>query len=57
MFLLYCFLFLDKIYHNQSQEGFIICHQKQPLEVFRKKKVFLKILEISQKNTCVGVFC
>ena len=28
--------------------------QKQPLEVFRKK-VFLKILQISQENTCVEV--
>ena len=28
--------------------------QKQPLEMFRKKKPFLKILEISQENTCVA---
>ena len=28
--------------------------QKQPLEVFRKK-VFLKILQISQENNCVEV--
>ena len=27
--------------------------QKQPAEVFCKKKVFLKILQISQENTCV----
>ena len=26
--------------------------QKQPAEVFCKKKVFLKILQISQENTC-----
>ena len=28
---------------------------KQPLEVFCKKKVFLKISQISQENTCVKV--
>ena len=34
----------------------IICTmQKQPPEVFCKKKVFLKILQESQENTCVGV--
>ena len=26
--------------------------QKQPLEVFCKKNVFLKISQISQENTC-----
>ena len=31
--------------------------QKQPLEVFFEKKVFLKVLQISQENTYVGVFC
>ena len=30
--------------------------QKQPPEVLCKKKVFLKILQASQDNTCVGVF-
>ena len=30
--------------------------QKQPLEVFYKKKLFLKTLQYSQENTCVGVF-
>ena len=34
----------DKTYDNQNQKEFIC--QKQPLEAFRKKKVFLKILEI-----------
>ena len=29
--------------------------QKQPPDVFFKKKVFLKLLQISQENTCVGV--
>ena len=29
--------------------------QKQPLEVFCKKKVFLKISQILQWNSCVGV--
>ena len=29
--------------------------QKQPPKVFCKKKVYLKICEISQENTCVGV--
>ena len=28
---------------------------KQPPEVFCKKKKFLKILQISQENTCVEV--
>ena len=35
--LFYYFLFLDKTYNNQNQKEFIIC-QKQPLEVFRKKR-------------------
>ena len=30
--------------------------QKQPPEVFCKKKVFLKILQYLQESTCVGVF-
>ena len=30
--------------------------QKQLPEVFCKKKVFLKISQISQENSCVGVF-
>ena len=30
--------------------------QKQPSEVFCKKKVFWKISQISRENTCVGVF-
>ena len=30
-------------------------YQKQPLEVFYKEKLFLKFLQSSQKNTCVGV--
>ena len=29
--------------------------QKQPPCVLRKKKVFLKIPQISQENSCVGV--
>ena len=29
--------------------------QKQPLELFCKKEVFLKISQISQENTCVEV--
>ena len=29
--------------------------QKQPSEVFSKKKVFLKISQISQESTCIGV--
>ena len=29
--------------------------QKQPLEVFCKKKMFIKNSQISQENTCVGV--
>ena len=36
MFLTYYFLFLEKTYNEQNQEGFIMC-QKQPSEVFRKK--------------------
>ena len=32
--------------------GFV---QKQPLEVFCKKKMFLKFFQISQENTCVVV--
>ena len=29
--------------------------QKQPLELFCKKNLILKILQYSQENTCVGV--
>ena len=35
------FLFSDTTCNNQNQGGFIIC-QKQPLEVFRRKKGVLK---------------
>ena len=34
----------------------ILSVQKQPLEVFCKKKMFLKISQCSQENTCVEVF-
>ena len=33
----------------------ILCIQKQPLEVFYKKKLFLKISQYSQEKTCVAV--
>ena len=51
--LLYHFLFLDKTFNNQNQEGFIIC-QEQSLDVFATKFV-PKNSEISQENTCVGI--
>ena len=47
------FSILNKTYNNQNQEG-LIC-QKLPLIVFRKEQVFLKISEISQKKTSIGV--
>ena len=40
------------------KEKIIVHFQKQPSEVFCKKKdkkIFLKISQISQKNTCVEV--
>ena len=50
MFLIYYFLFLNKTYNNQKQKGFIIC-QKQPLELFHKKRclsLFLIKLQTSR---------
>ena len=47
------FSILNKTYNNQNQEG-LIC-QELPLIVFRKEQLFLKISEISQKKTSIGV--
>ena len=46
MILLHHFLFLDKAYNNQNQEGLTIC-QKQPLKCSVRKGVS----EISHKST------
>ena len=48
-----------KLSHLRGEHVSMVFHiqheQKQPLEVFCEKKVFLKLSQISQENTCVGV--
>ena len=44
---------------SQMRHGNILCHlniQKQPPEVFCKKKVFLEISQNSQENICARAF-
>ena len=63
MFLLWFWRFVDvpEILLRITCNDFLSCFkdlfklQQQPLEVFCKK-VLVKVLQISQENTCVGVF-
>ena len=49
----FCFCFSNLIF--LSLEAYFSYLQKQPPEVFCKKKVFLEISQISQENTCARV--
>ena len=44
----------EQIYHAQITR-FAASDYKQPPELFHERKVFLKISQDSQENTCVGV--
>ena len=49
-------LLLDRLGRDANEKGIsLVNFQKQPLEVFYKKKLFLKISQYSKENTCVRV--
>ena len=55
---LFTLLLLYLILHGAqcNMENILLSLQKQLLEVVCKKKMFLKISQILQENTCGGVF-
>ena len=55
MFLLYCFLFLDKTYNNQNQFEDLL-YVRSSNRSLLKENVLLKTLQISKKNMCWGLF-
>ena len=49
-------LLLERLGREAKEKGIsLVNFQKQPLEVFFKKNLFLKISQYSQENTCVRV--